>query len=515
VIFGAQDPLLGNGSARLFALDAMHGTEIWKSDPIAEINGNHGVARFANSTSDPVKYYADLQYYFDTFPKELHQRMALSSPLIFNNKAYFGIHDFGDSPIQTGRVIAVDLSNGHIDPSFHFQAVGTSSSPLDVRGGGIWNALTADSAGVYFTTGNTRIPSCAWPYKQGSPTCLGPLKPEPSPNYGLSMIRLDKDTGNVIWSFKAVPFDRDYDPDWAAGATVMSTSCGELIASVQKDGWSYAVDASNGSMRWQFPPTGLKSDEFLNAVHGNDDYRRPGAAWNDVFIVRTGGETVARPGEAAAGYTKLHALNACATAEKDRVRWIAVLPPPLKPGDLSEPGVVPPGNLAPGVYYHLFSAPTVTGGFVFVGTDTGHLIVLADPTIVPTQRVMCSNVDYAYKDCSSPYALVPSLLPVQDIEMPDHGSLAAMRNEPVLARGKVFVATDVTIGQDRGTPSCWAEGKCHHEGHVYMLATSATDVQICIAQCDHMLEQCMESAHTVPDRARCGTQWGAACKSHC
>ena len=54
----------------------------------------------------------------------------------------------------------------------------------------------------------------------------------------------------------------------------MSTSCGELITSVQKDGWSYAVNASDGGMRWQFPPTILTDAEdlFLNDVHGDDDY---------------------------------------------------------------------------------------------------------------------------------------------------------------------------------------------------------------------------------------------------
>ena len=125
-------------------------------------------------------------------------------------------------------------------------------------------------------------------------------------------------TPQYYLAFQPVPFSRDGDPDWAAGATVMSASCGELIASVQKDGWSYAVGVGNSvpgrpSMRWQFPPTGLASTSFLNAVHDNDDYRRPGAAWNDVFIVRTGGENLVH--DVAANYGKLHALNACATTD--------------------------------------------------------------------------------------------------------------------------------------------------------------------------------------------------------
>jgi outer membrane protein assembly factor BamB len=187
-------------------------------------------------------------------------------------------------------------------------------------------------------------------------------------------------------------------------------------------------------------------------MHGDDDYRRPGAAWNDVFIVRTGGEAntddSSCPFEhnnptqgrvACRGYTKLHALNACATSEQDRVRWIADIPNNMGGG----------GHIS-------YSTPTVTGGIVFIGTNEnpsdhkGHLVVLADPSVVPASQQVCSNVDYALPVCPAPYAPVWSLNPLVDIAMPDGGSLASMRNEPVLARGRVFVATSA--------------------GHVYMLA---------------------------------------------
>jgi len=219
----------------------------------------------------------------------------------------------------------------------------------------VWNALATDGGSVYFTTGNTHFPWCVWPY---DPTncpvkdANGNVVTEPPNNNGLSMIKVDKDTGHPDWKFNTVDFNHDGDPDWAAGATVMFTSCGELIASVQKDGWSYAVDP-RGSMRWQFPPT-IETDglaAFLNYVHGDDDYRRPGAAWNDMFIVRTGGEDLVAD-TVSAGYNKLHALNACATSEQDRVRWIAYNIPTNTAND-----------------NHIsFSSPTVTGGIVFIGT---------------------------------------------------------------------------------------------------------------------------------------------------
>jgi len=448
VIFGAPDPTAdtGLGSARLFAFplfaDPNNPQPIWKSDVVAHVTGcNKG-----------------------SFG-ELHERIAYSSPLVFGDKVYVGIHDTGDSPIQQGRVVAVDLNTGHLTG---FQFLGAGNAPGDGNlGGGVWSALATDGTAVYFTTGNGRLPWCMYPYS--GPNCppnASPPGKEPQPNNGLSMIRVDKDTGSVVWKYQPVPFTLDGDPDWAAGATVMSTSCGELIASVQKDGWSYAIDANRGPScpltgnSWQFPPTtGGCQFTDRSQVHGDDDYRRPGAAWNDVFIVRTGGEanTDDSPcvcehndctqGRAACrGYSELHALNACATSEQDRVRWIAEIP-----------------NIMGQNGHTSYSTPTVTGGIVFLGTNQnpidnkGHLVVLADPTVVPASQQVCSNVDFPLAACTAPYAPVWKLQPLVDVPMPDGGSLASMRNEPVLTEGRVFVATNPTPNFPNA-------------GHVYVLA---------------------------------------------
>jgi outer membrane protein assembly factor BamB len=453
VIFGAPDPDptvgSGLGSARLFALplsaDPNNPQPIWKSDVVAQVTG-------CNPGNTP--------------PAELHERIAYSSPLVLGDTVYVGIHDTGDNPIQKGRVIAVDLNTGH---RTGFQFIGAGNTPVDgYTGGGVWNALATDGTGVYFTTGNTQpAPWCVPPY--GPDNC--PLQKEPPNNHGLSMIRVDKDTGTPKWWFQPVPFFFDGDDDWAAGATVMSASCGTLIASVQKDGWSYAIDADQqghaptcplSGHSWQFPPT-TNGCVFTdpNQIHGDDDYRRPGAAWNDVFIVRTGGEANTDDSPcptatvnsnppvqvpiACRGYGELHALNACATSEQERVRWIAAI-----------------SNVMSGDDHISYSSPTVTGGIVFIGTrqnpndGTGHLVVFADPSVAPNSQQVCSNPDYTVADCTAPYAPVWSPQPLADIPMPDKGSLASMRNEPVLAEGRVFVATNPY------DPS--------GDGHVYILA---------------------------------------------
>jgi outer membrane protein assembly factor BamB len=421
VIFPAQDPSLGPyGSARLFAVDAKLGTLIWKSDVLAQVDS----LEQGNIT-------------------QRHENIQHSSPLVLDNVVYVGVQSY-ENPTQIGRIVAVDITTGHRipDSTFQFQAVGTPASPAGtVRGGGIWNAPATDGDDIYFTTGNTN--------RDNGNTRL---PAEPTPNDGVSMVKIDRASGKKKWAYKTVPYSSECDSDWAAGATVMNTSCGRLIASVQKDGWSYAIEAASTPScpltghSWQFPPT-TKGCMFPEntcpsnpkqgplqdmAPHGDEDYRRAGAAWNDVYIVRTGGES-RNEDPPTVGYGRLHALNACAATESNRVRWIADV--------LSD---------SPGRAYSV-GVPTVTGGIVFVGTDKGHLVVFADPSVAPAAGFRCSNVNYVTaEDCrAAGKTLVPIPQTLADVQVSDGGSLMTIRAEPVLANGRVFVAT--------------------LKGHVYML----------------------------------------------
>ena len=182
-------------------------------------------------------------------------------------------------------------------------------------------------------------------------------------------------------------------------------------------------------MRWQFPPTGFPFTQNP-PQHGDTHYKHPGAAWNDVLVVTTGGENLVHDG-VRPGYTKLHALNACATTEQTRVRWIADIP--------HTGGGYPLGS------------PSVTGGIVYIGTSAGHLIALADPSIVPGTGSRCSNIDFTTPAActAAGFSLVPIPKILADVTLPDGGDIAGMRGEPALARGRVFVATG--------------------NGHVYML----------------------------------------------
>jgi outer membrane protein assembly factor BamB len=394
VIFGAPDPDPsvddGRGSARLYALDQMSGALVWKSAVLARVNGcTHGSTQ------------------------EQHERLGYSSPLVHGHKIFVGVHDAADSPVQNGKLLAVDADTGAIIPKFVFLA--TSN-----RGGGIWNSPAADGDGVMFTTGNT----------------ADGVVSEPVPNRGLSMLRVDDESAAIKWQVQPIPFALDNDPDWAAGVSILSGTCGKLAVSVMKDGWSYAIDVNNGACKWQFPATLPASAQCRFPatgahVHGDTHYKRPAATWKNVVAITAGGEALVSSAGVSAGYGRLHGLNACASPSQ-RVRWIADVPHNNRRG-------------------YSLGSPAVTHGVFYIGTDQGHIVALADPAVAPPAYARCSHVLTSVAACTAAgYSLVWAPAVLADVALPDGSSAAGLRNEPAIADGRLFAATT--------------------GGHVYMLA---------------------------------------------
>ena len=391
VVFGAPDQSIGAklGSGRLFALNAASGAEVWKSPEIARLTGLN-----KPSTS------------------ELHEQFGYSSPLVFEDKVYIGIANHGDNPVQNGRVVSVDMNNGNIIGGYSFNATST-------RGGGVWSSPAGgfEGGGVYVTTGNAKC----W---------AGGCQNEPKVNHSLSMLRLDQ-SGGIVWKHQPVPFELDGDPDWASGVALMSTSCGELAASTMKDGWAYAarpgpLAGNQADVAWQFPATGFPFTAGDGTAHGDTRYLVPGAAWQDTFFTMSGGEGLTTT--TGSGLGRLHALNAC-SGRGNRVRWLADVP-----------------SASPESIYQL-GPPTVTHGIVYIGTGSGHLVALADPSVWPKAGSRCSHPDVPLADCAaSGLPIVPQPSVLRDIDL---GS-GAILSEPVLADGRVFVSTGSSCG-DTGT----------------------------------------------------------------
>ena len=389
VVFGAPDTCsdpgqrqpstcTGNGDGFLFALNAATGALIWRSPVIARLTGlDAGISP----------------------PAQFHEQIGYSSPLVSNDRVYVGLADHCDNPVQKGRVVAVHLNTGQIDTGFGFSSAGSLSDPSTI-GGGVWSSVAAGTSDIYVTTGNP-----------------GP-RPEPNPDHALSLLRLDENTGRVVWQVQPIAFESDQDTDWAVTPSVMLTSCGTLAVSTQKNGWTHAVNADTGGVRWvfpfSFPRTGADP-----SVYGQNGYVvHAGAAWGDVFIAQTVG--FANPSDASALH-RLHALNVCARAPENRIRWMHDFP--------GRPGPA-----------------TVSRGVVFVGTDTGQLVVIADPSIGgPAPGFRCNDPYMLTGLCQFLHVFFPQLfwlVPDPVPLLPPIQLQGAIYTEPALARGRVFVATD-------------------------------------------------------------------------
>jgi outer membrane protein assembly factor BamB len=377
VIFGAPDKSIGDGegSGRLFALNAQTGAVIWKSPEIAVLEGSGG---------------------------SRHEQIGYSSPLVLGRTVYIGIANHCDNPIQNGRVIAVDRDTGNIVGGFSFKATGT-------RGGGIWSSVGAGFGAIYATTGNVASGNSS----------------EPTPNHGLSFLRLNANTGAIDWKLQPVPFEQDGDPDWASGTTTVNASCGELVVSTMKDGWTYAVRAAPPlDVVWQYPNTGWPFPVATLTVHGDTRYHRAGAAWNDIFFTTMGGADVLNKDDqdqVIGGYTRLHALNICTGP---RLRWL-----------LDVPGTA--SSIVRTATY--LSPPSVAGGIVYIGTHQNHLVAVADTSVWPSTSSSCAHSGFDNAACTAAgFALVPKPKVLANVELPGGGGIL---NEPVLAGGRIYVAT--------------------------------------------------------------------------
>jgi outer membrane protein assembly factor BamB len=373
----------GLGSGRVFALNPATGALVWKT--------RQEVARITGVTFGSTS--------------EFHEQIGYSSPLVIGNRIYVGIGDHCDNPIQNGRVKAINLDTGSIDPGFSYQS--TSD-----RGGGVWTFVSGGLGNALVTTtGNVNRHNGA---------------PEPAVNHGLSMVRLDPVSGAVQGKIQPVPFVNDGDPDWSAGASLMATSCGNLSLSTMKDGWSYAGNLGPPlAFRWQYPNVAYPFPTVDPLSHGDIRYHRAGAAWNDVYFSMSGGAQLldsTDPFHTFQGYRQLHAFNVCA-GQSGRVRWVAHL-------DAFTAAVT-------NTHAWGLGPPTVTNGIVYVGTNQGWLLAIADPSVWPAQAARCTLPTFSTADCEAAgYQVVANPTVLKSLQL--GGQL--VRGEPALANGMVYVA---------------------------------------------------------------------------
>ena len=372
----------GLGSGRVFALNPATGALVWKTSV--------EIARMTGLTSGSTT--------------QLHEQIGYSSPLVLGDRIYVGVADHCDNPIQNGKVKSIRVDSGALDPGFNYEST-------NARGGGVWTFVSGGLGNALVTTtGNVRNGTAS----------------EPTVNHALSMVRMDPATGAVNGKIQPVPWVNDSDPDWSAGATLMAASCGNIAASTMKDGFSYGGNLGPPlSFRWQYPSVSYPFPVMDPLQHGDIRYHRAGAAWNDLYVSMSGGPQILDQSNSSntfQGYRRLHGFNVCS----GNPAWVAHL-------DAFTDQVSSTHDWALG-------PPTVTGGIVYVGTNKGFLIALADPSVWPSQGARCTMPTLNVVDCvPAGYQLVPNPTVLKSINLGGQ----VLRSEPVLAGGSVYVGNSL------------------------------------------------------------------------
>lgn len=390
VIFGAPDPSSNNGDGRVWALHAETGKCIWKSPVIAPSGGN--------------------------------SKIGYSSPAIAHNRAFIGVSARKpDATLTVGKLFSINLADGSLDPSFSFNGANPPS------GGGIWGSPAISPKGnVLIVTGN----SCHH-FVPPPVACPGaPIVPD----YTNSLLELDWATGKVLWQIQPVHIDWDNDPDWAVPPIVADVSCGTLAMTVQKDGYLHAAGVKGSEHSdpacsypdhklacpvWSFP--NAANLPFMEDGHGDTPFTKPGALDGDKLYITSGGYNLTEmPPTNLSGnlpngrirFDRLYSLDVCAP-KLNRVRWALTSPS---------------GN---------FGGVSTADGLIYVGSSTGHLYVIGDPSIVAPAGKVCEYPNLSPAMCGAAnFQNVPKPAILKDVS-----GLGFIRSIPAISGGQVFVGT--------------------------------------------------------------------------
>ena len=320
--------VFGSGP-RVFALDARDGSTVWV----------HALG--TGAADDPTE--------------------VESSPVIWDGVVYVGkdVHDHvsTDGAPPRGGLVALDAATGAQRWFFDPQQGGTAGCDS------VWSSPTLDvwRHQVYVATGNCPA-DVAWsPYVE-------------------AVTALDMDTGEPRWSFQPHPPNRN-DTDFGATPNLFTLADGTpVLGAGNKDATYYAIDPSDGHLRWSTQvaaPGNVQKDFAIGGFIGS-----PAALNGDVFGTTAlggpgymhglDGATGAQRWQGAAGpsYGASAAVNGLVFAasldgnlrafdtRNGLVRWAAPLGAPASSG------------------------PTIVGDQVFVGSGTSSSDACAKDTPV-------------------------------------------------------------------------------------------------------------------------------------
>jgi hypothetical protein len=86
-----------------------------------------------------------------------------------------------------------------------------------------------------------------------------------------------------------------------------------------------------------------------------------------------------------------------------------------------------------------FGNPTAARDILYIGTDQGHVVAIADPTVAPAVGLRCANSDVPNASC---VAMGDYCVPQPKVLANVTGTGAMVYTEPAIANGDLYVSTD-------------------------------------------------------------------------
>jgi len=225
-----------SGGGVVAAYRASSGTRIWQVDGLGSISASPTIdgARVIVGSLNGHVYALDLTGGGKLWDAKAPggQPAIWSSPAVYGQLVVVGVgSQYGDKPLEAGRVVAFDLATGSM---VWEQCVRVAARPGCLAGDGIWSTPAIDAAGHgYIGVGN----------------------PDDA------VLAFDVATGRRLWMTTFHP-DADRDVDVGATPIVLQVGGREAVAVGSNAGVFKMLDAATGSVIW--------SRDLVNgsAVHG-------------------------------------------------------------------------------------------------------------------------------------------------------------------------------------------------------------------------------------------------------
>jgi outer membrane protein assembly factor BamB len=181
---------VSGGDGYLYALNAATGTTKWRS-----------VIALPSSTQND---------YYDW-----------SSPTVANGSVYIGVSSQCDAPLVRAGVKKYDETTGALQATYY-------STPAGTVGASIWSSVAATGTAAFATTGNGNSGDA------------------------ISIVRLRSDTLARTAKYTVPGSDRVPDSDFGASPTIFAAGATQMVGACNKNGFYYAVRASDLALRWKF-----------------------------------------------------------------------------------------------------------------------------------------------------------------------------------------------------------------------------------------------------------------------